>query len=259
MKLGFKGTDNNMQLNKVQFEIGKTYYIDDKGETQELPEGYNVIKSKLELDSSKAISYWNELDEVFNHYSNNGSNRFFKIEILGEFKEDTHKNTTRCIKFLEEIGEKELKEIRKAKESERLDEAMHLSTVKTLQESNPNLIVGGSISLYLQGVRLERFRDGEADYDFILPFYQILKADGLDIESGEDRFSSSDYNESIYIDGVKADVRIDPNQKYELLEYKGFTYKIVPLISIIEAKARYALQKWGSKHVQDIKEMILNK
>ncbi len=259
MKIGYKATNENMQLNKVQFELNKTYYIDDKGETQELPEGYNVIKSKLELGSIKAISYWDELDDVFNHFRNNDTNRFFKVEVLGEFKEDSNKNTTRCIKFLEEIGEKELKQRRKEKEEEVLDEAMHLETVRKLQQANPNLIIGGSISLYLQGVRLKRFKDGEADYDFILPFYQIITAEGLSIETGEERYSGSDYGECIYIDDVKADVRIDPTEKYELLEYKGFTYKVIPLVKIIEAKARYALQKSGEKHRSDLKEMILNK
>lgn len=46
MKIGYKGTDQNMQCKKVQFEIGKTYYIDDKQEVRVLPEGYNIIKSK---------------------------------------------------------------------------------------------------------------------------------------------------------------------------------------------------------------------
>ena len=147
------------------------------------------------------------------------------------------------------------------KEDEKLDKTMHLPTVRSLQEVNLNLIIGGSISLYLQGVRLNRFKGcDEIDYDFTLPYYQILKTkDGITIEDGEEKTSGSDYGETIMIDDVKADLRIDPKQKYELLEYKGFTYKIVPLVTIIKAKAEYALTKWGQKHRDDLNEMILNK
>lgn len=147
------------------------------------------------------------------------------------------------------------------KKDERLDNKMRLTTVKALQEVNPNLIIGGSISLYLQGVRLERFYDGEVDYDITLPFYQkLISKNGITInEDGEDRPSGSDYGETILIDNIKADIRIDPKQKYEAVNYKGFEYKVVPLVTIIKAKAEYALTKWGTKHRNDLFEMILNK
>lgn len=147
------------------------------------------------------------------------------------------------------------------KKDERLDKKMKLENVRALQEVNPNLIIGGSISLYLQGVRLERFYDGEVDYDITLPYYQmLLTKNDIKIDSnGEDRPSGSDYGETILIDGDKADLRIDPKQKYEILNYKGFDYKIIPLETIIKAKAEYALTKWGIKHKNDLREMILNK
>ena len=137
---------------------------------------------------------------------------------------------------------------------------LKLSTVRKLQEANPNLIIGGSISLYLQGVRLKRFTKGDIDYDITLPYYQILETkDGINIVDGEDRPSGSDYGETLLINDVKADLRIDPKQKYQILEHKGFKYKIVPLEVIIKAKAEYALTRWGLKHKQDLREMILNK
>lgn len=259
-KIGYKGTDQNMKCRNTQFELGKTYFIDDKEEVKELPDGYNIIKSKVKLCSKEAIHYCDELDQVFAHYSDNGLNRFFKVEILGEFEDGGDKSGCRCIKFLEEISKEELQKLKKDKEDEKLDKTMHLPTVRTLQELNPNLIIGGSISLYLQGVRLKRFKNGDIDYDFTLPYYQILNVSkDISIKDGEDKMSGSDYGESLYINDVKADLRIDPKQKYELLEYKDFTYKIVPLVTIIKAKAEYALTKWGNKHKEDLNEMILNK
>lgn len=158
-----------------------------------------------------------------------------------------------------EVIFKSIEKSEQEKQEEQLDIAMKLPTVRKLQEVNPNLIIGGSVSLYLQGVHLERFKSGEIDYDITLPYYQILETkDGISIQDGEDRPSGSDYRETLLIDGVKADLRIDPSQKYQVLEYKGFKYKIVPLETIIKAKAEYALTKWGKdKHLSDLKEMIL--
>lgn len=158
-------------------------------------------------------------------------------------------------------GEAVFKSIEKSqqeKKDEKLDELMLLSTVRFLQTANPNLIIGGSISLYLQGVRLSRFNDGGVDYDITLPFYQVIEtADKISVQVGEDRPSGSDYRETILINGVKADLRIDPAQKYKFLTYKGFKYKIIPLETTVKAKAEYAQTKWGTKHLNDLTEMII--
>ena len=179
-----------------------------------------------------------------------------KIEIPeGYVLKDLDKTTGEAIFETKEKAEQEKKDVR-------LDDKMRLSTIKALQEVNPTLIIGGSISLYLQGVRLERFYDGEVDYDITLPFYQkLLSKGGITInEDGEDRPSGSDYGETILIDNVKADIRIDPKQNYEVVKYKDFEYKVIPLATIIKAKAEYALTKWGKdKHLADLKEMILKK
>jgi hypothetical protein len=177
-----------------------------------------------------------------------------KIEIPDGFVLDGVDKTTGEVLF------KSVEKLAQEAQEERLDTMMKLSTVRKLQEANPNLIIGGSISLYLQGVRLERFKNGNIDYDITLPYYQTLEEkDGITIKEGEDRPSGSDYKETFLIDDVKADLRIDPLQKYQIIEYKGFKYKIVPLETIIKAKSEYALTKWGLKHKQDLKEMILNK
>jgi len=98
MKIGYKGTDQNMKCRNTQFEIGKTYFIDDKNEVRELPEGYNLIKSKVSLCSKEAIHYCNELEKTLSFYNNNGKNRFFKIEILGEFEDHSDKSGARWVK-----------------------------------------------------------------------------------------------------------------------------------------------------------------
>lgn len=177
-----------------------------------------------------------------------------KIEVPEGFVLDGVDKTTgeAIFKSIEKSAQEELEE--------HLDMTMRLPKVRKLQEVNPNLIIGGSISLYIQGVRLERFKSGEVDYDITLPYYQILETkDGITVEEAEVRPSGSDYGETLLIDGIKADLRIDPSQKYEVIKYKDFEYKVVPLATIIKAKAEYALTRWGLKHKQDLYEMILKR
>ena len=177
-----------------------------------------------------------------------------KIEVPKGFVIDSVDKATGEVIF------KSIEKSAQEKQEEKLDILMKLPTVRKLQEVNPNLIIGGSISLYLQGIRLERFKSGEIDYDITLPYYQILETkDNIAVEEAEARPSGSDYGETLFIDGIKADLRIDPKQKYQILDYKGFNYKIVPLETIIKAKVEYALTKWGKKHKQDLQEMILKK
>jgi len=255
---GFKGTDANLACKDIKYEVGKTYFLDEKDKVQELPQGYSVIKNKVEICSKQAIHFCQELQSVFEFYPTNGTNRFFKVEALGQVETKGSKSGARCIRFVEEISAKEIEQLIKDKEEERLDKKMHLEIVRELQEQNPTLIIGGSISLYLQGVRLERFKTGSVDYDIILPYYTRITSTNHKIQdTDEEEFSGSDFEQKLEIDGVKADVRISPTERYELTEHKGFTYKTVPLLVTLEAKVRYGLKKGGEKHKADIKEMIL--
>ena len=267
MKIGYKGTDKDMKCKgDTQFELGRIYYIDHDNKIQVLPEGYTAVqlKQEIELCSNTAIHYCNELKNVFPFYSNNGTNRFFKVEIIGEFIDGDSKSGARCIRFVEEITQEELKEMKRLKDEEILDLKMHIPTIRQLQSVNPFLIVGGSIALYLHGVRLDRFQSSAViDYDLCIPFFQLLQGGvGLKIDSGlydKGEGYDSDFETAVTVNGVKADLRIDPKQRYEIVEYKGFAYKVTPLETIIRAKAEYAHTKWGQKHKDDLLEMILGK
>lgn len=261
MKIAFKGTDKNLTCRSTTFEIGKTYYINDNDEVKEIKEGSVVITPELKLCTKTAIHYCDKLEDTFNYYPNNGVNRFFEVEIIGNFEDGSDKKCgTKCIKFLREVTKEELEAIELKKKKEALDKAMQIDVVKSLQQVNPHLIIGGSIALYLHGVRLERFAFGVGDFDFILPFYsKLLVKEGvkIDEDGGEERFSGSDYDDCILINDLKADIRIDPKQKYELLKYDDFEFKVVSLWTILEAKARYAHTKGGQKHRDDIKKMLI--
>lgn len=270
-KFAYKGTDKDMKCRDVQFELGKTYFINHNDEVEKLPDNvfsiYLMGNSELKTCTKKVIHYCNEIEKIFPYYSNNGKNRFFKVEILGDFVDDSDgKSGTRCIKFVEEISADELKKVEEKKEKDKLDISMRIDKVKELQILNPNLIIGGSIALYIHGVRLKRFKNCSVDYDLMLPYFQVLQGNDK-ISVSEDVFEKddadgtyeSDFETCMSINGVKADVRIDPKQRYEIVKYNDFDFKVTPLETIIEAKARYAKTKWGEKHKDDLREMILKK
>ena len=80
---------------------------------------------------------------------------------------------------------------------------------------------------------------------------------GTYAHSDEEGFSGSDFTSKLEINGTKADVRINPAERYEEILYKGFAFKVTPLLVTLEAKVRYGLQKGGEKHRKDIHEMII--
>lgn len=249
MEIGYKALDKDC---KVGFEVGKTYYVDKDFNIVTLLEDQLIIPKEAE----SGISYEDSLVDAIGKYYN--TNRIFKVEIA---EKATRKSRARVIKFLEEVSKEEIEGVREKVKLEKLEEAMNIELVKSLQDNFPNLIIGGSVSLFLQGVRLNRFSNGNSDLDIILPYYELLEAEGITIEEedSEDRPSGSDYSETLSINGVKADIRIDPKSKYIKVKYNDFTFKVVPLWIIIEAKAKYASTHWGEKHRDDLKELILNK
>lgn len=251
MEIGYKALDKDC---KVGFEVGKTYYIDKDSVVKELMEGEVIINTVINRLLG-LIKYDEKLEDIVNY---SRDNKIFKVEIIDK---QLDKKGARVIKFLEEVSKEEIEVVREKMKLEKLEEAMNIDLVKSLQDNFPNLVIGGSVSLFLQGVRLNRFSNGNSDLDIILPYYELLEAEGITIEEedSEDRPSGSDYSETLSINGVKADIRIDPKSKYIKVKYNDFTFKVVPLWIIIEAKAKYASTHWGEKHRDDLKELILNK
>lgn len=129
-----------------------------------------------------------------------------------------------------------------------------LKQVETLQTKYPQLIVGGSVALFLHGVRLKRWDMIKSDLDLITPYYTLIEEGIYERQTN----SGADFDYSVNINGVKVDVRIDPKARYEVIKFGEFSYKVAPLLQIIEAKVRYAL-KGNQKHVNDLNKMILNK
>lgn len=140
-------------------------------------------------------------------------------------------------------------------------ENLGLNHLRILQEQYPLCHVGGSLGLFLHGVRLKRFLSGSSngDLDVIIPYFTLFEnSKGLTFEHKNAKASANDFDETFIMTSdkgtIKVDVRIDPKQAYEIIEYQGFRYKVSKLEIIWEAKLRYALN-CQSKHLDDIYEI----
>jgi hypothetical protein len=272
MKIGYKGLTADLKAiqggyssNKEIYEIGKIYSKE------------NIENPRL--CSNEGYHYCNDLEDVFNHYKRDGKNRFFKIEVLGNFTDDREyesKSITTSFKLLEELSEDFFKEWdshaderKEVRELRKIEKNLKLDAVKIIQTKYPTFHVGGSIGLFLHGIRLKRWINNKSsDIDMIAPYFILPEFnsdeddedDEVDSEYKDAKKSGNDFDETFVLYGdfgsVKIDYRIDPHQRYEIIEYKGFKYKVSPLMTIMDAKMKYAMNG-QRKHAQDIKEMIL--
>lgn len=266
MKTGIKGTDKDMKCRGYQYEFGKLYYIDEKGETQSTGEESVIIPSKLPkpiVCGKGGLHYCDTLERVFKHYN---EGRYFQIEILGDVEGDEEKYSTNLFRFIKEIPAEEVKKERVNIRERIIEEQFKLETIQKLQTEFPTLILGGSVSLYLHGIRLKRFTNWNGDFDFVAPYWQDFTqakvahiTEEKDFFKDEEGYESDDnfqFHSRLYINGKKSDVRVEPKQRYEIVDYKGFKYKLVPILETIEAKMHYAKGRKGDKHKEDILEML---
>ena len=243
MKIGYKGFNKDLKCRDDQFVIGQTYTK---------PE-----KESLKLCSADGYHYCNTLSDVFNHYPlGSTENRFCEIEVLGNFKDENSsspKSITTSFRIVREIPKDEL--LQKEMESN-----LNLDLIKDIQTQYPMFHVGGSAGLFLHGIRLKRWssRTSHSDIDLVAPYFVLPdgKIGDNDIEYLDAKASGNDFDETFIVDGVKVDYRIDPKQRYELIEYNGYKYKVSNVLTILEAKLKYALTPNGQKHKHDILEMI---
>ena len=233
MKIGYKGFDKDLKCKGYQFIVGE---VATKAE-----------KEKPRMCSEDGFHYCNKLSDVFEYYNRTSKHRFCEVEVLGNFTDDGNKSITTSLRVLKEIPQSEIFE-------SLYEENMKLDLVKKLQTQYPLVHVGGSIGLYLHGIRLNRFKDVPADIDIIAPYFVLFDDFGdCQVDYIDGKASSNDFDQTFILDSVKVDCRIDPKQAYEVIEYKGFKYKVSKFEVILAAKVRYSEK--NKKHRDDVREM----
>lgn len=265
MKIGYKGMNSDMICREVKFEVGKSYFIDDNKNVKstDVVVDINYENKYLELCSKDVFHYCNNLQDVNTFYTFTGQgNRFFKIQILGAWTDANDKKSgTTSFRILEELTGANLEKELLIGKRDSLDQRLGLEELRNLQKVFPTLIIGGSVSLYLRGYYLKRFSNWDGDYDLSAPYWiDLSEYYGVE-DSDEDKSDGNDFDDTFYINNAtscnrKIDLCVDPHQKYETITYKGEKYKVALIIDVIEAKARYARQKGGQKHLQDLTELM---
>ncbi len=239
IKIGYKGFDKDLRCRGYQFEIGKVH---------ELP-----YKETITPCTGDGFHYCNSLTDVYSYYQANGHNRFCKIEIIGNFKDEGNKSSSNSIRIIEELTQ--------GIYEEKVESKMKLPVLRSIQKDYPMFHVGGSVALFLHGIRLKRWNSsGVSDIDLISPYFVLVEGDGdeIEVKQLDGKGSANDFDETFLycFDGesTKVDYRIDPKQRYEIIEHKGFKYKVSPLEIIMAAKFKYALNG-QSKHKNDVYEI----
>jgi len=134
--------------------------------------------------------------------------------------------------------------------------SMHLDKVQYLQTKYPDIIVSGSIALFLHGCRVESwYNRPRPDIDLVLPYFINIE-DTKIVREFQNYPSGSDFQEVYMLDGIKLDTRVDPQQRYTYVTYDGFKYKVSDPLDIIQAKIKYSKQPNGTKHRDDLYDII---
>lgn len=255
----YKGFDKDLKCRGFQFEVGETY------EDPRVVEG-----RKVELCYS-GFHFCSSIKDVDRYYNlRNESNRVCIIKPLGENRFGTDKHCSSRIKIVKELSKEEIERLIRKENEEVYDKKVFCIDVLKELQSKFNFTIGGSCALHLQGIHLERLA-GKSDFDIIVPYFQSFsefKNDEMidEIEEMDGNGSGGDFDK-VYLlytkDGrfLKLDVRVDPYFTYRLIEYKGSEYKVADVLSILEAKIKYAKQKGKNKkkHRNDIINIINKK
>lgn len=246
--IAYKATKHDLKCRDTQFELDKIYSVPNPVE-------------EPKLCTSDGFHYCDKLTDVFKYYSYNdndiviNNNRFFEIEVLGYVNSpdscNNDKRVTTSFRFVRELSKEEIKQALSVKKKEDHDKKMNINVLRKLQTEFPQVIIGGSLGLYLHGIELPRvMKNGVTEMDIIIPYYiKLSNAQELKSRSG------NDFDFSIIFEGIKLDVKIDNKQKYDIIELDGFKYKVSLLEYILAAKINYAL-KGQEKHKNDIHRIV---
>lgn len=123
-----------------------------------------------------------------------------------------------------------------------------LAVLRDLQHRFPEIQVGGSVGLWLHGIRLKRFGQKSCDLDLTSP-------KEIRISDKQHPCSFDDFDYSFEVNGVTVDLSINEEiQPPVKIELDGYVYNVTRLPYILHRKSNYAL-KGVLKHVTDIYEM----
>ena len=245
----YKGFNKDLKCRNYQYKEGETFKED----------------VKLNL-CSRGFHYCTNLKDTFTYYPNKNDNKFAIVEPLGETLNGSNKNCTNELKIVKVLSEKEIKEILKIEIAEyNIKNVFCVDIILELQ-SRYNITIGGSVSLFLNGLELDR-KSGSIDLDVVMPYYQKMRTKDFgkdsiidEIEEVDAKKSGNDFMYTFCVtskDGrfLKVDVRISPEQSYDIITFKDQEFKTCKVLETLAAKCKYAIEG-NDKHKNDIFNLI---
>lgn len=243
----YKGFDKNLKCRGFQYEVGKTYTVDEPA-----------------VVCRKGFHFCHRLTDVFNYYKDINGNQFGIVEPLGELSTKEDKSASNIIKVTRLLSKEEMDKLI-------FIESPYFQVLKYLN-ANYNIIIGGSFGLYLRGIKLERdFTQDGLDLDLTLPYYQRFEGDsesGIEFDNYKEQLYTADFDNRVMIKltntnkQIPADLIINPRETYTNVIVDGISFKVADPLTALEAKLRYAKQVTpdGSlnKHLADLHYIINN-
>lgn len=246
---------NSVAIVKKRIFAFKEVTLDRKKDVQAFKTGLLMSKphvDPIKMSASNAFLCYTDIVSCSGTYSSESARTFSLIEILGPNVQRGINIYCTAIKVIRDLDADEIANLT-------YEFFIHLAEIKRIQILNPFIHVGGSAALYLHGIKLKRVTKGSepSDIDMCSPFYMPItgsETDVVEFLEDDERSDQADFKEVVSFNGIPIDYRIDPKEKFEVIKFKGFDYKVTKLETIMEAKFRYAL--CGSlKHKEDCYEI----
>jgi hypothetical protein len=257
----YKGFNPDFTCRGTQYELGK--FTTKQGSSdvlvdEDIPLGKEV---GISWRSSEWLFSACDLYNIPHEYTEGGKGIICEVEIGGDYAKPSGLIKSKAIKPLRILSEEEIKDLLFEQQIKDIHTELNLDVLGVLQDALVGVHVGGSLGLLLRGFKMpKRFSAGKGDIDIVLPYYQRLPdIEGWEVRRHDIKNSGNDFDYGVGYskDGrfVKIDVRIDPKQYYDVIEWENRKYNVSSHLHILEAKLRYALQG-NAKHQRDIQEMM---
>lgn len=249
---GYKGFKKGLKCLDFQYTEGENHIWK--------PKGYYTQISLC----SAGFHFCTSLEQVLTHYPLDEEHEYAIIEAGGKILTGSDKCCSEELKVIKVLSKREFEEILYKEKAEHFDKQVFCLDIIQHLQNKYNFSVGGSTALYLNGYMLDR-KAGSIDIDVVMPYYQKIEIDEF-IDGAEEfdaKTSGNDFDSTVAItsnDGrfLKLDIRIKPEQRYDVTEYRGYKYKTSNLFTILEAKMRYA-KDGVEKHKKDILSLLKEK
>jgi hypothetical protein len=139
-----------------------------------------------------------------------------------------------------------------------------LAVVRDIQDRFPEIYLGGSLALYLQGIYLDRdYEESDVDLNATerplgLDIQVYRKSTHERVPPEQDHGYDRDFEFEVQVPDAEFKIELAVHPKFvkaDPVVYKGYIYRVTNKFYILEAKCRYAA-KGNKKNIDDIIHLL---